>query len=84
MAHVAGQILETAFVPVTVVALAGTGIWTVRTGLIIALAVLVVTDVAASLWAIRRSRLGLGRRLLIVAGELALCLAVIGIKLIGH
>ena len=49
--YVAGQALEIALVPVAAVALAGTGIWTVHTGLVIAEVALVVTLVAAALWA---------------------------------
>lgn len=84
MAYIAGQILETAFLPVAVIAMAGTGIWTVRTGLIIAIVLLVITQTVAASWAVGRSTLGIGRRLLIIAVEVVLCGIVIAIKLLAH
>ena len=84
MALVAGQILETALLPVVVVALAATGIWTVRTGLVIAAAVLVVAQGVLTVVAVRRTVLTRGRRFLIVAAEILLCLLVIGPTLVPH
>lgn len=81
---VAGQAVETAVVPVVVIALAGTGIWTVRTGLIIAASVLVLTLALIAVWAVRRTSFGIGKRIAIIAGELLLGALVVGIKLLAH
>ena len=43
-----------------------------------------VALVAAALWAVRRSTIGIGRRVAIVAVELVLAGLVIAIKLIAH
>ena len=81
---VAGQAIEIAVVPILAISLSGTGIWTVRTGLVIAVVALVLTQLVVALVALRRSVIGTGRRLLIIAGELVLVGLVIGIKVLAH
>jgi tellurite resistance protein TehA-like permease len=80
----AAQALETAVVPVLVIGLSATGIWPLRTGLVLAAAGLVLTLVVVALIAVRRSTLSTGKRILVVAGELALGLVVVAIKLLAH
>ncbi len=80
----AAQALETAVVPVLLIGLSGTGIWTLRTGLVLASVGLVLTLVVVALLAVRRSTLSVAKRVLVVIGELALGLAVVAIKLLAH
>ena len=84
MRRVAGQALETATVPLVLIGLGATRLWTLHTGLVAAAVALVVTLVAVALVAVRRSRLGPVGRAAIVLGELALAGVVIAIKLLAH
>lgn len=81
---IAGQALEIGFIPIVVVLLSVTGIWTVRTGLILAMISLVLTILVIAIWAVHRSTLTALQRFLVVAAELSLCLVVVAIKLLAH
>ena len=61
-----------------------TGIWTVRTGLILAMISLVLTILVIAIWAVHRSTLTALQRFFVVAAELSLCLVVVAIKLLAH
>jgi hypothetical protein len=84
MRMIAGQALETASGPLVLIGLSATGLWTLRTGLILATGALVLTLVVVSAFAVRRSTLGPLGRFGIVAGELVLAGVVIAIKLLAH
>ncbi len=80
----AGQSLLTLISPVIVILLSLTGIWSLRTSLIIAMIVLMSTLAIAALLAVRGSTFGFWTRVLIVAVELALGGVVILGKVLAH
>ncbi|MFE1782687.1 hypothetical protein ACFW9F_08875 [Streptomyces sp. NPDC059506] len=80
----AGQALETALGPVIAVSLGAAGPWTLRTGLVIAAGLLVVTQILVMVFAVTRSPMSGGRRIPIVAVETLLCVFVIAIKILAH
>lgn len=78
IAATAAQALETAVVPVLLIALSATGIWTLRSGLVLAVA---GRPDARGGRRRRRPALDATRHVLVVVGELALGLVVVAIKL---
>ncbi|CAA9570136.1 MAG: hypothetical protein AVDCRST_MAG33-2442 [uncultured Thermomicrobiales bacterium] len=82
--YTAGQSLELMVVPVGVILLSLTGLWELRTALILAVAALMVTLAVASIYAVRRSSFGWLHRLFIVAVELGLGALVIVAKIVAH
>lgn len=81
---ISAQILEIAAGPVALIALAATGLWTLRTGLVLAACLFATTQVGVALLATRRSRLSRGRRIVLVLVEIGLGAAVVAIKLLTH
>ncbi|MFD1051605.1 hypothetical protein ACFQ1S_41675, partial [Kibdelosporangium lantanae] len=84
VAHVAAQVLETAFVPVVSVAVAGLGWWSLRTGLGVAALSLVVTIGVLAVLAIRHTSLRWPVRVVIVVVEMVIAVGVVGVKLLAH
>lgn len=82
--YTAGQSLELMAVPVGLILLSLTGIWELRTALILAVVALMGTLAVASIYAVRRSSLGWFARTLIVLVELGLGGAVILGKVLSH
>jgi hypothetical protein len=81
---ISSQVVEIAFVPVALVGLAATGLWTVRAGLIAAAVAFGATQVGVALLAARGSRLSRGRRVVLVLVETVLGALVVVIKLAVH
>ena len=82
--HVAGQSIETMLIPLIVILLSLTRIWSVRTGMILAVVAMVLTIVGVSWLAVRRSSFGFWTRVGIMVVELALALAVVVAKMLEH
>ncbi len=81
---ISSQVLEIAFAPVVVIALAATGAWSVRAGLVGAAVVFGGTQVGVALLAARGSRLSGRRRVVLVLAEIALGALVVALKLVVH
>lgn len=84
IAFTAGQSLELVTVPVGLILLSLTGVWSLRTSLILAVVALMGTLAIASIYAVRRSRLGWFARVLVVLVELGLGAIVILGKVLSH
>ena len=84
IAFTAGQSLELLVVPVGLILLSLTGLWSLRTALILAIVALMATLAIASIYAVRRSTLGWFARALIVLVELGLGGMVILGKVLSH
>lgn len=82
--YTAGQSLELLVVPVVVLLLSLTGIWSLRTALIVAIVVMMATLAGASVYAVRRSTFSPLARVTIVLVELALGGLVIVAKVLAH
>lgn len=80
----AGQSLELLVVPVGLILLSLTGIWTLRTALVFAIMALMATLALASIYAVRRSGLGWFARVIIVLIEIGLGGVVIVAKVLSH
>lgn len=80
----AGQSLELILFPVVLILLSRTGIWSLRTALILAVSALMATLAIASIYAVRRSSFGSVARGVIVLVELGLGAAVILAKVLAH
>ena len=80
----AGQSLELLGIPVGVILLSLTGVWGLRTSLILAVVALMTSLAVASIYAVRRSSFNWLHRLLIVAIELGLGAVVILAKVVAH
>ena len=80
----AGQSLSTMVAPVVVLLISLTGLWSLRTALILAIASLMLTLGGAAIFAVRNSAFPIWARTLIVVGELALGGIVILGKVLTH
>lgn len=82
--YTASQSLSTMVVPVAVLLLSLTGLWSLRTALILAIASLMLTLVVAAFFAVRKSDIPFWGRVLVVVVELALGGVVIVGKVFAH
>lgn len=82
--YTAGQSLELLVVPVVVLLLSLTGIWSLRTALIVAIVVMMATLAGASVYAVRRSTFSPLARVTILLVELALGGLLIVATVLAH